>query len=52
MTQVLNLFAHLTKINLMCLGIDHGAEQAPFYKFLSDTIKSGCKIAIAISKTV
>lgn len=33
-------------------GIDHGAEQAPFYKALTDVIKFGCKTAIAISKKV
>ncbi|KAG8336329.1 5-demethoxyubiquinone hydroxylase, mitochondrial isoform X2 [Homalodisca vitripennis] len=33
-------------------GLDHGAEQAPFYKFLTDTIKLGCKAAISISKVV
>lgn len=31
-------------------GIDHGAEQAPFYKALTEVIKTGCKVAIAISK--
>ncbi|XP_075216730.1 ubiquinone biosynthesis protein COQ7, mitochondrial [Lycorma delicatula] len=33
-------------------GLHHGAEQAPFYKLLSETIKFGCKTAIAISKKV
>ncbi|XP_041975061.1 5-demethoxyubiquinone hydroxylase, mitochondrial isoform X2 [Aricia agestis] len=33
-------------------GIDHGAEQAPFYKALTEVIKTGCKVAIAISKKV
>ena len=33
-------------------GIDHGAEQAPFYKALTNVIKIGCKTAIAISKVV
>lgn len=33
-------------------GIDHGAEQAPFYKALSEAIKLGCKGAIAISKVI
>lgn len=33
-------------------GIDHGAEQAPFYQALSQVIKVGCKTAIAISKVV
>ncbi|XP_066150466.1 5-demethoxyubiquinone hydroxylase, mitochondrial [Euwallacea fornicatus] len=33
-------------------GIDHGAEQAPFYQVLTDVIKTGCKGAIAISKII
>lgn len=33
-------------------GLDHGAEQAPFYKGLTEVIKFGCKTAIAISKVV
>ncbi|CAH2050900.1 unnamed protein product, partial [Iphiclides podalirius] len=33
-------------------GIDHGAEQAPFYRALTEVIKGGCKVAIAISKTI
>ena len=33
-------------------GIDHGAEQAPFYKALTEAIKFGCKTAIAISKKI
>lgn len=33
-------------------GIDHGAEQAPFYQALTNVIKAGCKTAIAISKVV
>lgn len=33
-------------------GIDHGAEQAPFYKAYCELIKVGCKTAIAISKVV
>ncbi|XP_061709330.1 5-demethoxyubiquinone hydroxylase, mitochondrial [Cydia pomonella] len=33
-------------------GIDHGAEQAPFYKALTEVIKAGCKGAIAISKRI
>ncbi|XP_063903420.1 5-demethoxyubiquinone hydroxylase, mitochondrial isoform X2 [Zophobas morio] len=33
-------------------GIDHGAEQAPFYKALTEAIKLGCKGAIAISKVI
>lgn len=33
-------------------GIDQGAEQAPFYKALTETIKIGCKAAIQISKAI
>ncbi|XP_043273633.1 5-demethoxyubiquinone hydroxylase, mitochondrial [Venturia canescens] len=33
-------------------GIDHGAEQAPFYEALTNVIKFGCKTAISISKIV
>lgn len=33
-------------------GLDHGAEQAPFYKAFSEAIKFGCKTAIAISKVI
>lgn len=33
-------------------GIEQGAEQAPFYKGLTEAIKWGCKGAIAISKVV
>ncbi|XP_055305796.1 5-demethoxyubiquinone hydroxylase, mitochondrial-like [Sitodiplosis mosellana] len=33
-------------------GIDHGAEQAPFYKAMTEVIKLGCKTAIAISKRI
>lgn len=33
-------------------GIDHGAEQAPFYQALTQAIKFGCKTAIAISKKI
>lgn len=33
-------------------GLDQGAEQAPFYKALSETIKLGCKTAIQISKVI
>lgn len=33
-------------------GIDHGAEQAPFYKAMTEVIKLGCKTAIAISKKI
>lgn len=33
-------------------GMDHGAEQAPFYQALTNVIKCGCKTAIAISKVI
>ncbi|XP_060523856.1 5-demethoxyubiquinone hydroxylase, mitochondrial [Cylas formicarius] len=33
-------------------GIDQGAEQTPYYQTLSNTIKVGCKAAIAISKVI
>lgn len=33
-------------------GLDHGAEQAPFYRALTDVIKFGCKTAISISKVI
>uniref|UniRef100_W8BPR0 5-demethoxyubiquinone hydroxylase, mitochondrial n=1 Tax=Ceratitis capitata TaxID=7213 RepID=W8BPR0_CERCA len=33
-------------------GIDCGAEQAPFYKAITEVIKVGCKTAIAISKRI
>lgn len=33
-------------------GIDHGAEQAPFYSALSNVIKFGCKTAIKISERI
>lgn len=33
-------------------GIDHGAQQAPFYEALTGVIKVGCKTAIAISKKI
>lgn len=33
-------------------GIDCGAEQAPFYKAMTEVIKFGCKTAIAISKKI
>lgn len=33
-------------------GIDCGAEQAPFYRALTEVIKLGCKTAIAISKRI
>ncbi|VEN45284.1 unnamed protein product [Callosobruchus maculatus] len=33
-------------------GIDHGAEQTPFYEVLTNLIKLGCKGAIEISKVI
>lgn len=33
-------------------GIDHGAEQTPFYQAFSGAIKMGCKVAITISKVI
>lgn len=33
-------------------GIEFGAEQAPFYKALTEAIKIGCKTAIKISKVI
>jgi len=33
-------------------GIDHGAEQAPFYDALTKVIKTGCKVAIEVAKRV
>lgn len=33
-------------------GLDHGAEQAPFYKALSNVIEVGCKTAIKISEKI
>lgn len=33
-------------------GMDHGAEQAPFYQALTNVIKFGCKTAITISKVI
>ncbi|XP_003707332.2 ubiquinone biosynthesis protein COQ7, mitochondrial isoform X1 [Megachile rotundata] len=33
-------------------GIDHGAEQAPFYQALTNVIKCGCKAAISVSKVI
>lgn len=34
------------------LGLEHGAEQAPFYEGLTKIISLGCKAAITLSKTV
>ncbi len=33
-------------------GMDHGAEQAPFYNALSNVIKFGCKSAIYLSERI
>ncbi|XP_050526337.1 5-demethoxyubiquinone hydroxylase, mitochondrial [Daktulosphaira vitifoliae] len=33
-------------------GIDHGAEQAPFYNMLTAIIKTGCKAAVEIAKRI
>ena len=33
-------------------AIEHGAEQAPGYRFLSETIKAGCRLAIKLSERV
>lgn len=33
-------------------GLDHGAEQAPFYDALTNVIKMGCKVAIKISEKI
>lgn len=33
-------------------GIEHGAEQAPFYKAMTEVIKFGCKTAIKISEKI
>ncbi|XP_015363109.1 PREDICTED: 5-demethoxyubiquinone hydroxylase, mitochondrial isoform X2 [Diuraphis noxia] len=33
-------------------GMDHGAEQAPFYDALTKVIKTGCKVAIEVAKRV
>ena len=34
------------------LALDHGAEQAPGYKLLSEAIKTGCRIAIKLSEKI
>lgn len=33
-------------------GIDHGAQQAPFYDLLTNAIKFGCRTAIKISEKI
>jgi len=34
------------------LALDHGAEQAPGYKLLSEAIKAGCRVAIKLSEKI
>jgi 3-demethoxyubiquinol 3-hydroxylase len=34
------------------IGLQHGAEQAPGYRFLSAAIKAGCRMAIRISERI
>lgn len=34
------------------IGLDNGAEQAPGYRVLRQTIKAGCRLAIAVSERV
>ncbi|HUO02329.1 MAG TPA: demethoxyubiquinone hydroxylase family protein [Rhizomicrobium sp.] len=34
------------------LALDHGAEQAPAYKLLSEAIKAGCRVAIKLSEKI
>ncbi|MGD0144815.1 MAG: demethoxyubiquinone hydroxylase family protein [Rhizomicrobium sp.] len=33
-------------------ALAHGAEQAPGYRFLSETIKAGCRLAIKLSERI
>jgi len=33
-------------------ALEHGAEQAPGYRLLSEAIKAGCRIAIALSQKI
>ena len=33
-------------------ALDHGAEQAPGYRFLSEAIKAGCRVAIKLSEKI
>jgi ubiquinone biosynthesis monooxygenase Coq7 len=33
-------------------ALENGAEQAPGYKLLSETIKAGCRIAIKLSERI
>jgi ubiquinone biosynthesis monooxygenase Coq7 len=34
------------------IGLEHGAEEAPGYRLLSAAIKTGCRVAIALSERV
>ena len=34
------------------IGLPHGAEDAPGYRLLSNIIKGGCRVAIAVSERV
>ena len=34
------------------LALDHGAEQAPGYRLLSEVIKAGCRVAIKLSEKI
>jgi ubiquinone biosynthesis monooxygenase Coq7 len=34
------------------IGLQHGAEQAPGYRLLSEAIKRGCRIAIRLSERI
>ena len=33
-------------------ALEHGAEQAPGYKLLSEAIKAGCRVAIKLSERI
>jgi ubiquinone biosynthesis monooxygenase Coq7 len=33
-------------------ALAHGAEQAPGYRFLSEAIKAGCRVAIRLSEKI
>jgi 3-demethoxyubiquinol 3-hydroxylase len=33
-------------------ALDHGAEQTPGYRFLSEAIKAGCRVAIKLSEKI
>ena len=34
------------------IGLDHGADQTPFYQLYTEGIKTICRAAIAISKVI